>query len=87
MKSVIIILAISMLVGCYNPGVSTSPTLQASLKMEKDLADCKSYIVNSTNRSIYVVRCPNSNTSTTYQEGKTHSTVIVVDGVEYEKKQ
>jgi len=49
-----------------------------------ELNDCAIYrLSNSEGGSIVVVRCPNSTTSTTYPQGKTQGSSIVVDGVEY----
>lgn len=83
MKKVILILIMLTLTGCNDPGVSTSPTIDASLKMEKGLADCKAYIVNSKNNTIAVIRCPNATVSTTYNSNKTTVTNVVIDGVSY----
>lgn len=50
------------------------------------LADCKFYVLqNSGGTQITVARCPNSATTTNYTKGKSRETVIVVDGVQYEK--
>jgi hypothetical protein len=54
-----------------------------------ELADCKFFQLsgNSVTDKITVVRCPNSTTTTTYQVGKTKKSVVVIDGVEYVKRE
>ena len=49
------------------------------------LQDCQVYRMTSgANGSfLYVVRCPNSATSTTFRSGKTNQTAVVIDGVTY----
>jgi hypothetical protein len=56
-----------------------------------ELSDCKVYYLhNDSGDNITVMRCPNSTTSSNYttKAGKTivHHTEIVVDGVQYAKK-
>jgi hypothetical protein len=85
MKKVLIILAglfILGLTGCDNKySTMNFPIIPDELK------DCKFYNVqNEKGQSVNVVRCPNSATSTTYQVGKTRSTTVVIDGVEYIQK-
>lgn len=60
--------------------------------MPDGLKDCVVYYISDERaQNITVMRCPNSTTSTNYtvQSGKTttHKTTIVVDGVEYIKKE
>lgn len=45
-----------------------------------ELQDCKIYYLeNEGGNTITVVRCPNSDTSTTYRQGKTVRTTVVID--------
>ena len=48
-----------------------------------ELKDCKFYYVSNGGVSMRIVRCPNSTTSTTYQDGKIKRTDVVIDGVTY----
>lgn len=48
--------------------------------LPEGLHDCKIYKVNGDGRVLYVVRCPNSSTHTTYSSGKTISSVSVNEG-------
>lgn len=54
----------------------------------KDMRDCVVHVIDTkTSPTLYAIRCPNSETSTTFQTGKaTHTTTIVVDGIEYVEK-
>ncbi len=45
-----------------------------------ELSDCRVYQVYAAAQSLTIVRCPNSATSTTYRQGKTTRTTVVVDG-------
>ena len=69
--------------GCENSYKETNfPT------KPKDLEDCKFYMLSNVDGDyIRVVRCPNSQTSTTYREGKVTKTTVVIDGIEYIKKE
>jgi hypothetical protein len=45
-----------------------------------ELQGCKIYYLeNEVGREITVVRCPNSDTSTTYKQGRTAGTTVVID--------
>jgi hypothetical protein len=49
----------------------------------QELSDCKSYYIYDPNMPIghmMVVRCPNSQTSTTFKNGKTNQTAVVSEG-------
>lgn len=52
-----------------------------------EMSDCKIWYLQNNGYGLTAVRCPNSTTTTTYQKGKSTETVIVVDGVEYIKKE
>ena len=74
-----------------NPLIAAATESQATvaLNLTKGLEDCKlySFIPGEHERSITIVRCPNSTVSTNQEvaEGKvTHvQTTITIDGVEY----
>lgn len=80
-----LLVAISMLlVACGPYGKDVTANFSA---MPNELSDCKIYEISSKTYVLNVVRCPNSSTSTTYQQGKTSATVVVIDGAEYVKKE
>ena len=83
-----------LLVGCEPPKANTTTAATESqatiaLNLTKGLEDCKMYWFTPVEfeRSISIVRCPNSTVSTNQEvtEGKvTHvQTTITIDGVEY----
>lgn len=55
--------------------------------LPNELKDCKFFsITNSQGSYLRVVRCPNSQTSTTSTVSKNNTqTVVIIDGVKYEK--
>ena len=71
-----------MLAGCGPSSVITN------YPMPPELSDCSQYRLRDGDlgTTIVVVRCPNSTTSTTYPVGKSRSTTVVIDGVEYTPK-
>jgi hypothetical protein len=73
------------LAGCDVP--SASETKYEVVPPE--LADCKFFKLSSEYLSdkITVARCPNSTTTTIHQYGKLKKSVVVIDGVEYEKRE
>lgn len=78
MKIVFVIVAVAVLAGC---GPSSEVT---NYPMPPELSDCSQYrLSNGVGSGIVVVRCPNSTTSTTHPVGKSKSTTVVIDGVEY----
>lgn len=81
MKRLIAIAALAFVAGCA-PSSSkiTFPVVP------DELHDCTFHEISDGMTRIKVARCPNSTTSTTYQQGKTTSTAVVIDGVEYVKK-
>lgn len=83
----LLVVAISVLLAGCNPGEGGYTDAKSRFpKLPKELKDCQIFYVESVYQStITVVRCPNSETSTTYQAGKTTQTVITIDGVEYQK--
>lgn len=66
MKYLLITLLAITLIGCGTKEQTTNYYLPS------DLSDCKVYYVSGkgVNRNLYVVRCPNSTTSTTHSCGK-----------------
>lgn len=80
MKKLLLVLAV-VLAGCTDAYKTTDlPVLPDELK------DCKTwYVTNSSGTHLYITRCPNSTTSTT-QPSKSPTTSVVIDGVEYVKK-
>lgn len=62
-----------LLVGCTTAQETTS-----SWDIPKGLKDCKVYTVSSTLNTLYVMRCPNSQT-TTKKGGKYPKTTTVVE--------
>lgn len=83
---------LALLSGCYKdkdaPEYYTKELSSEGFK-NSGLSDCKSYKTrpNLETGTVYVTRCPNSTTSTEYASGKSRQTVIVIDGVEYVKKE
>ena len=78
-----------LLVGCDNPREVKKDRYSIALENSKGLEDCKDFRLNHNDGtgSITVIRCPNSSTTTEYLEGKYTETTVVIDGVEYVKKQ
>ena len=95
MKKILIPLILGFLmVGCRPAQVNTTTAATESqatvaLNLTKGLEDCKlySFIPGEHERSITIVRCPNSTVSTNQEvtEGKVTNvqTTITIDGVEY----
>lgn len=84
-----LVCAAALLAGCNEndpPKKGISYEVTNRYDMPAGLSGCTVYLVegNSFATNLSVMRCPNSTTSTTYASGKTHKTVIVVDGIEYE---
>lgn len=85
MKYIFVIFISLMLFGCGDPETHEATN---RFVLPEELKDCKVYSLTHNQMNwITVMRCPNSVTSTTYVEGKTTKSSIVVDGVEYERKQ
>lgn len=55
--------------------------------LPEGLKDCKFYELVTNNTRLQVVRCPNSQVSTTSKEGKATRTTVTIDGEVYEKKE
>lgn len=82
MKLLMIILSVIMLAGCEP---SYKEKTQNFTILPDELKDCKFYDVRSnTGSNLKIVRCPNSTVSTTYNNGKTTLTTVVIDGKKYE---
>ena len=87
MKTFLSILVLVLLSGCYSQEQRESSLAYAVSKID-GLSDCKSSIITTKGmHDLYVIRCPNSSTSTEYKQGKsTYIKTITVDGVKYEEK-
>lgn len=84
MKKIAIILAAFALTGCYKNGYSTVKFPETP----QELSDCKFFnMSNDKGTHITVARCPNSTTTTNFRSGKVNRSVVIIDGVEYEKKE
>lgn len=83
MKLLRVVLSVVILTGCgYEPSY-TDDTKSFSV-LPEGLKDCKIYYIkNSVGYSLSVVRCPNSQTSTTYSVGKSTATTVVIEGKKY----
>lgn len=74
LKASFLVLAMSTLVGCDANTVQVSQ----DFVWPTALADCKAYRLQaSSTKVLYVVRCPKSDVSTTYQSGKNSQTTVV----------
>ena len=82
MKIGFVVVAVAVLAGCGPSSVITN------YPMPPELSDCSQYRLRAGDlgTTIVVVRCPNSTTSTTHPVGKSRSTTVVIDGVEYTPK-
>lgn len=81
-----LLLATSVLLTACEPQADES-SFNDALKLNSELADCKSYrLRNENSLRIIVVRCPNSTTSTTLLK-KEAETAIVIDGGDDNAKQ
>ncbi|CAB4134432.1 hypothetical protein UFOVP273_62 [uncultured Caudovirales phage] len=85
MKKLLAILSLVALSACvadYSDDTSHYSRLPA------ELVDCKIYYLSSDKgQQITVMRCPNSQTSTTYKSGKSQRSAIVIDGTAYIKQE
>ena len=82
MKLLMVIIGVIMLTGCEP---SYENKTQNFTVLPDELKDCKFYNVRSnTGSNLNIVRCPNSQTSTTYSVGKSTATTVVIDGKNYE---
>ncbi|QIW86876.1 hypothetical protein AHP1_451 [Aeromonas phage Ahp1_CNU-2021] len=78
MKNVIIALGALLLVGCD----SYSKSLDSDYTLPPELSDCKivKLVGSGMSKDLYVVRCPNSSTTTRYHCGKScEQSVTTVD--------
>jgi hypothetical protein len=82
MKSIFIVSVSVLLAACEPSGKSVDFPVRP-----EEFKDCKfAYLTNSQGTGITVARCPNS-TTTTMQSDKAKTTTVVIDGVEYIKKE
>lgn len=79
-------IATLMVTGCDDSDTGSQRNVTAKYNLPTEMADCVIYRMSGgmSVNELTVVRCPNSTTSTTHQEGKVRRTTIVVDGVQYE---
>lgn len=84
-RTLLILAAMLALAGC-NPGYQE---VDDSYRVRPDhLKDCQITRLDGSNGGyIYVVRCPNSTTSTTYKVGKSHQSTVTIDGDTYVKEE
>ncbi len=80
-------LALSVAIACLLSACDPSAKQVAFPVLPNELKDCTFHYISDGNYGITVARCPNSTTSTTYLSGKTARTTVVIDGVEYTKKE
>lgn len=95
MKKILSVILVSLLfVGCSNPNTTTPGQLSISskaLSLTPGLEDCSLYEFKkdlNDNRTIKIVRCPSTSTTSvteTVPNGKTtiDRTTVLIDGVEY----
>jgi len=81
MKKLLAVFALIVLAGCdpYSQDVSTRYSVKPA-----ELKDCSFNELGGGGGRITVVRCLNSTTTTTMHE-KSLKTIVVIDGVEFEK--
>lgn len=86
MKRLTLILALLALAGCTQ---QQQLVATVDLKQVPGLTDCTYHRFYSGQGSVSLVavRCPNSSTTTTNHTGKTQTSVVVIDGVEYVRRQ
>lgn len=88
--TIVVLVMVMILFGCDN----SPKEFTNKYELPDELSDCTIHQIYGTDtsaRKLTVVRCPNSQTSTTKKEscGKNctrSKTTVVIDGVEYEKK-
>lgn len=75
MKNLILLALLSILIGCDARTVDTS----SNYKLPDGLLDCKTYTVygDGLTKTLYVIRCPSSQTTTNWneQQGKSQTTI------------
>lgn len=88
MKIILGLVLCSMLVGC----TTKTTEITHGYVLPDELKDCSVYKLQSeSQQSLVVIRCQNSTTSTNWaqKQGKSSisRSVVVIDGIEYEKKE
>lgn len=82
MKKILLVMFVVVLMGCDAKTVDTS----SRYVLPAELSDCKFYYIQGEglSQTLHVVRCPNSSTSTTWNEQQGKSAVTksatVIDG-------
>lgn len=80
MKKSLLLISVLFLIGCEK----YTTEISGDYVLPEGLADCKIYrLQNDGGGQIKVVRCPNSDTSAEYKEGKFTRHTIVIDGKTY----
>jgi hypothetical protein len=82
MKQIVLFSMLALVLAGCSPSaeVKDYPVLPEALK------DCKFFRLTDANGSaITVARCPNSTTTTRYED-KAHTTTVIIDGKEYAPK-
>lgn len=82
-KSSLVVAGMILLAGCSPRANSVNFPL-----LPPELSDCKFFNIyaGELGTNLTVARCHNSTTTTVQNNGKTRKTTIVIDGVEYERK-
>lgn len=87
------LMLLAFAVVCFLCGCERTETFETTsgYVMPKGLEDCQAYYLKSERQqNVTVIRCPNSQTATTYTvpQGKSRRTIsnVVIDGQEYELK-
>ncbi len=78
MKNLLMVIALAfILVGCDSSGERTN-----NYELPQGLSDCHIFRVSpdGIGKTLYVVRCPNSTTSTTYNSGKSDTSSVTYIG-------
>lgn len=88
MKSIKVCLATAALLALAACDTQQAVKHTVDLKQVRGLEDCTYYVVDPGGISgqMRVIRCPNSTTSTRYNQGKTTVDTVVIDGVEYVRR-
>lgn len=80
MKKILAIFAVCILLSGCGPSVSHAGDIGLAVGMIDDLKDCKTYQVSDGMKSMYIVRCPNSTTSTLVP-GKNPVHAVTIDTI------
>lgn len=70
-----LLIASMLLIGC-DPSHSD---VTEDFSLPEEMSDCKIFSVCSSLRCLQAIRCPNSQTTTTYKSGKYYRTISVIE--------